>query len=156
MCLAAAVNDRLLEETYQRLGRAAGYLAAALERLEQAAEAPGVVGRRPEKRREIELQTASVRILRHLALSRRYHLQGTRLAAALRGGSDKAAVSEQLLACLGDDLGNARQLYALVDAGGWLGFDLPAMAASIETMADELAVCRTGPRAWAAGHFVDR
>ena len=102
------------------------------------------------------MQTASVRILRHLALSRRYHLQGTRLAAALRGGDDEPSVSEQLLACLGDDLGNARQLYALVDAGGWLGFDPPAMAASIETMTDELAACRANPRAWAAVHFVDR
>ncbi len=141
----SVVNPRLIEETGQRLERCVAHLDRALSHL----AAIGTVDSA-----ELTRQTDSLRIFRHLTLSRLYHLRASQLAAILRDTPALASATE-LEACLRTDHSNALALLDLVRRGGYHGFDLPCFEQSVVQMAAEVERYRTNPAEWVQTHLVD-
>jgi hypothetical protein len=150
---AGAVNPRLLRETDARLGRAIHHLDAALTGLEMAQALP-LDDLDDRLCFDLKRQACSVRVLRCLALSRRYHLAATQLAAQLRRSPNEAARVE-LGRCLRADLENARRLLVLIKSNGFQGFDVPAFEHTISDMAKELDAYAADSQAWTATYLLD-
>jgi hypothetical protein len=149
---SGALSARLLEETYRRLGQAAAHLDVALLHLEAAL--PNVA---PDMQAGVCRQSDSVRLFRYLTISRLLHLEASRLAAACRAAGPEDADDldcSALVACLRADLANALALHALVVAGEYQGFDVPALAATIEYMQREIDACVELPTAWCVRHLL--
>jgi hypothetical protein len=136
----AVVTPRLIEETGQRLERCIGHLERALAHLTKVR-----VG--AARQADLARQTDSLRIFRHLTLSRLHHLRASQLTASLRvtPAPDRFAELETILRA---DLANARALLELVTAGGYQGFDVPAFAQTVTHMTAEMERYDQEPVAW--------
>jgi hypothetical protein len=155
----AVVTPWLLRETGMRLERCVEHLDRALVHFgDWKSQLP--TPSRPTSARalaaptELARQADSLRIFRHLTLSRLHHLRASQLATRLRAGrtDDLAGLLED---CLRADLRNAGELLALVRAGGHQGFDLPAFEKTLGIMATELEAFRRQPGSWVQTHLLD-
>jgi hypothetical protein len=151
---AAAPGPRLLEESFQHMLRCVQHLDRALEYTALAeGTLPSPSGSAVAHQAELQRQADSLRIFRHLTLSRLYHLQASRLAADLRAGS--AAPAAALETCLRADLANARQLLGLVGERNYGGFDRTAFARTVDGMASGIQDFLRDPAAWSQDHFLE-
>ena len=141
----AVVTTRLIEETGQRLERCVAHLDRALVHLQRV---------RSLRSAELARQIDSVRLFRHLTLSRLYHLRASQLAAVMRV-APSLALSADLEVCLRADLCNARDLLDLVISGGYRGFDMPAFEKTVAHMAAELERYAHEPAEWLQIHLAD-
>jgi hypothetical protein len=142
----AVVNPRLIEETGQRFERCISYLDRALHHLAAVQRVDNA---------ELARQTDSIRIFRHLALSRLYHLRASQLTDTLRA-TPSPALSAKLAACLATDLCNARDLLDLVKTGGYKGFDVPTFESTVRYMAAETEQYAHRSAEWIQTHLVDK
>jgi hypothetical protein len=107
---------------------------------------------------ELTRQIDSVRLFRHLTLSRRYHVRASQLAALIRQdarSNGPAIVADELGAHLRADLENARELLDLIATRGHLGFDVPALERTIGAMQAEIEAYMQAPEKWVRGHLLD-
>jgi hypothetical protein len=141
----AVVTPRLIEETGQRLERCVAHLDRALVDLQRV---------RSLRSADLARQINSVRLFRHLTLSRLYHLRASQLAAVMRV-TPSLALSADLEVCLRADLCNARDLLDLVISGGYQGFDMPAFEKTVAHMATELERYAHRPAEWVQIHLTD-
>ena len=166
----AVVTPRLIEETGQRLERCVAHLERALAHLgdwksqQPSQSLPAQAERQPTKvgfarvaavsnrQADLTCQTDSLRIFRHLTLSRLHHLRASQLAASLRVTPAPANFAE-LATILRADLANARALLDLITTGGYQGFDVPAFEQTVTHMTAELERYDQEPAVWAQSHL---
>jgi len=141
----AVVTPQLIEETGQRLERCVAHLDRALVHLQSV---------RSLRSTELARQIDSVRLFRHLTLSRLYHLRASQIAAVMRV-APSSALSADLEVCLRADHCNARDLLDLVISGGYRGFDMRAFEKTVAHMAAELERYAHEPAEWVQIHLAD-
>jgi hypothetical protein len=146
----AVVTPRLIEETGQRLERCVGHLDRAISHLAAIGTASST---------ELTRQIDSLRIFRHLTLSRVYHLRASQFATLIRQeaqANSSEGPAAELGAYLRADLENARHLLDLVKTGGYQGFDVPTFESTVRYMAAETELYANRPAEWIQTHLVDQ